>query len=105
MKYYGAHVYFEGYYTFTDIEANDEEEARDIALEEFNNVDDREIASCIENVDVTSIYEEEGCDGNILAETVTGFVGQILDECEYDEHAHELLQTLYDIANKEVCDE
>lgn len=38
----------------------------------------------------------------MLAETVTGFVGQILDEGEFDEHTHKLLQKLYNIALKEM---
>ena len=39
------------------------------------------------------------------AETVTGFVGQILDECEIDEKARELLTKLYNIALKELNEE
>ena len=36
------------------------------------------------------------------AETVTGYVGQILDECEIDEKARKLLTELYSIALKEL---
>ena len=104
MKY-GVQVYFEGYYAFDDIEATDEEEAREIALKEFDELDGREIESGIENIDASSVYEVDNLGGYIPAETVTGFIGQILDECEFDAHAYELLQTLYDIANKEICDE
>ena len=35
-------------------------------------------------------------------ETVTGYVGQVLDECDIDEHARELLQELYNEALKEM---
>lgn len=41
----------------------------------------------------------------MLAETVTGYVGQVLDECDIDGHAHELLHELYDIAYKELTGE
>ena len=38
----------------------------------------------------------------MYAETVTGFVGQILDECKIDEKARELLTELYNEALKEL---
>lgn len=38
----------------------------------------------------------------LYAETVTGYVGQILDECEIDEKARELLTQLYNEALKEL---
>ena len=42
-------------------------------------------------------------DGVIMfAETVTGFVGQILDEGVFDEYTRDLLDRLYDLALKEV---
>ena len=41
----------------------------------------------------------------MLAETVTGYVGQILDEGEFDEHTHKFLQKLYNIALKEMEEE
>ena len=43
--------------------------------------------------------------GMVHAEIVTGYVGQILDECEVDGHAIQLLQKLYDIAYKALIDE
>lgn len=36
----------------------------------------------------------------LYAETVTGYVGQILDECEIDEKARVLLMELYNEALK-----
>lgn len=41
----------------------------------------------------------------MYAETVTGFVGQILDECEIDEKARELLTELYNEALAELNEE
>ena len=41
----------------------------------------------------------------MYAETVTGFVGQILDECEIDEKARELLTDLYNEALSELNEE
>lgn len=38
----------------------------------------------------------------VTAELVTGYLGQILDECEIDEHAHELIMELYEIAAIEL---
>ena len=38
----------------------------------------------------------------MYAETVTGFVGQLLDECEIDEKARELFTELYNEALKEL---
>ena len=38
----------------------------------------------------------------MYAETVTGFVGQILDECEIDEKASDLLTELYNEALAEL---
>ena len=38
----------------------------------------------------------------MYAETVTGYVGQILDECEIDEKARELLMELYNEALEEL---
>lgn len=38
----------------------------------------------------------------MYAEIVTGFVGQILDECEIDEKARELLTKLYNEALKDL---
>ena len=38
----------------------------------------------------------------MYAETVTGFVGQILDECEIDEKARDLLMELYSEALTEL---
>lgn len=35
-------------------------------------------------------------------ETVTGYVGQVLDECEIDEKARMLLEKLYNEALKEL---
>ena len=42
--------------------------------------------------------------GMVHAEIVTGYVGQILDECEVDGHAIQLLQKLYDIAKKSLME-
>ena len=41
----------------------------------------------------------------MYAETVTGFVGQILDECEIDEKARKLLTELYNEALVELNNE
>lgn len=41
----------------------------------------------------------------MYAETVTGYVGQILDECEIDEKARELLTELYNEALVELNNE
>ena len=38
----------------------------------------------------------------MLAETVTGYVGQILDECELDGRAIKLLTELYNEALEEI---
>lgn len=38
----------------------------------------------------------------VYAEIVTGYVGQILDECEIDEKARNLLMELYNEALKEL---
>lgn len=38
----------------------------------------------------------------MCAETVTGYVGQILDECDIDERARALLTELYNEALKEI---
>lgn len=38
----------------------------------------------------------------MYAETVTGYVGQILDECEIDESARVLLMELYNEALEEL---
>lgn len=38
----------------------------------------------------------------LYAETVTGYVGQILDECEIDEKARDLLMELYNEALNEL---
>lgn len=38
----------------------------------------------------------------MYAETVTGYIGQIFDEGEYDRRTQELLQELYDLAVKEL---
>lgn len=40
----------------------------------------------------------------MLEETVTGYIGQILDECEIDEKARELLAELYREALEEMDD-
>lgn len=41
----------------------------------------------------------------MYAETVTGYVGQILDECEIDERARALLSELYNEALEELNSE
>ena len=41
----------------------------------------------------------------MYAETVTGYVGQILDECEIDEKARTLLTELYNEALEELNSE
>ena len=38
----------------------------------------------------------------MYAETVTGYIGQILDECDIDEKARELLTELYNEALEEL---
>lgn len=38
----------------------------------------------------------------MYAETVTGYIGQILDECEIDENARALLMELYNEALAEL---
>ena len=35
-------------------------------------------------------------------DTVTGYIGQVLAECDVDEHASELLQELYQLALAEL---
>lgn len=38
----------------------------------------------------------------MCAKTVTGYVRQVLDDCDIDKHARELLQELYSEALKEM---
>ena len=38
----------------------------------------------------------------LTAELVTGYIGQVVDECEIDEKARKLLMILYEVALNEI---